>query len=170
MKTKLLLLSFAVILFSCSKDDDPMPTSDGLLGTWTMTGLTYNGTTTTTITGSGSINADFTGTGKDMDYTTTFQSNPNTVTSAGSYTIRLTTTIMGQTSTDDYEFEEALSDGTWELHGKTLTITNGSDSQEGIITKQTDTMLEVKVDLDQTESGAGYSIREVVHAVYTFSK
>jgi hypothetical protein len=169
MKTKLLFLSFAVVLFSCSKDDDPMPTSDGLVGTWTMTSLTYNGTTTTTASGM-TINADFTGRGKDMDYITTFQVNPNTVVSEGSYTIELTTTILGQTTTDDYEFEEALSDGTWELNGKTLTITNGSDSQQGIITKQTDTTLEVKVDLNMTENGPGYSITQEVHAVYTFSK
>jgi len=169
MKTKLLLLSFAVILFSCSKDDDPMPTSDGLLGTWSLTSLTYSGMTTTSASGM-TIDADFTGRGKDMDFTTTFQANPNTVTSSGSYTIELTTTVMGSSTTDDYEFDEALSDGTWELKGNKLIITSGSDSQEGIITNQTSTSLEVTVDIDQTEHGPGYTVTQEVHAVYTFSK
>lgn len=60
----LVLLSSLVLLFSCSQGDDPQPTSEGLVGTWTVTGIDYKGSTTTTITGV-SLKADFTGTGKD---------------------------------------------------------------------------------------------------------
>jgi len=168
--TKLLLLSIAVILFSCSKDEDPKPTGEGLLGTWTLTGLNYYGTTTTRASGM-TVEADFTGKGKDMDCTTTFEASPNTVTSQGSYIIELTTTVSGQPSTtDDYEFDEVLTDGTWELDGNTLSVTNSAGKQEATITKQTTTELEIAIDLNDTQQGSGYSITREVHAVYTLVK
>ena len=96
--TKFLLLSLTLIFLSCSEDEESIPTSEGMVGDWAITALDYKGTTTTTAQGA-SIKMDFTGTGKDMDLITTFNSNPNTVTSEGSYTIVLKTTYMGQTTT-----------------------------------------------------------------------
>jgi hypothetical protein len=46
---KILLLCIAVVFLSCSEDEDPMPTSQGLVGEWAITGLEYKGTTTTSL-------------------------------------------------------------------------------------------------------------------------
>ncbi len=167
--TKLFLLSIAVILFSCSDKDDPIPTSEGMVGTWTVTGIDYKGSTTTTISGI-TAKADFTGTGKDMDLTTTFTSNPNTVTSEGTYTIVLKTTVAGQTTTDEFPFDEVLTDGTWTLNGKILSITNPSGTQDATIVKQTSTTLVLRLDLEESESDSGITVTTKIQAVYTFIK
>lgn len=167
--TKLILISFSVILFSCSDDEAPMPTSEGMLGIWNVTAISYEGSTTTTVMGV-SVKANFTGTGKDMDLTTTFNESPNTVTSEGSYTIVLTTTMMGQTTTEEVPFDNMLMDGTWTLEGRTLTVTNGSTIQEATVTRQTSTILEVKITFEETEGDENYTVSTKFDAVYTFEK
>lgn len=169
MKITKLLFLIAVIFFSCSEDEDPLPTNEGLVGTWSVTGINYKGTTTTT--GSGiNLKADFTGTGKEMDYTTTFNDDPNTITSEGSYVIELKTTVMGQTTTEEYPLDEVFTDGTWSLNGRTLTVTSGGETQEGIITKQTSTTLEVKIQLVEMQNDSGITVSTKLQAIYTFEK
>jgi len=123
--TKFFIVSLVVLFFSCSEDEQApaLPTVEGLTGTWDMTAIDYSGTSATTF-GGNTINATFTGKGKNMDYITTFSVDPNAVVSQGSYTIELTTKVAGQTTTEDYEFNDAFMDGTWELDGQTLIITN----------------------------------------------
>jgi hypothetical protein len=167
--TKLLLFSVAVILFSCGKDDDPIPTSQGMVGAWTITALDYKGTTTTTAQGA-SVKADFTGTGKALNLTVTFKDNPKVVTNEGSYTIVLKTTIMGQTSTDEYPLEEAFTDGTWALDGKTLRITGANGTDKATIIEQTSTTLKVSVNESESETDQGITIATNLQATYTFKK
>ena len=167
--TKFLLLSLAVIFLSCSEDEDPKPTSEGMVGNWAITALDYKGTTTTTAQGA-SIKADFTGTGKDMDLITTFNSTPNTVTSEGSYTIVLKTTYMGQSTTDEYEMDETVTDGTWTLSGNTLTVTNDFGPQTATILEQTSTTLKLKAEVSENESDQGITVSTKIEAIYTFVK
>lgn len=167
--TKLLLLSLAVIFFSCSEDEDPKPTTDGMVGAWNLTALTYKGKTTTTVEGN-TATADFTGTGKDMDFITTFSKDPNEVVGLGSYTIVLKTTMAGQTTTEEYPFDEILSDGTWSLSGNTLTVTEDNESQEVTVLEQTSTTMKLRVIIDETQSVQEVTLTTKVEAVYTFTK
>jgi len=168
--TKLFLIAISALLFSCGSDDEaPLPTAEGMIGTWDVTDIDYSGTTTTSYMGQ-SIKARFTGHGKEIDYTTTFSSSPNTVVSEGSYLIELTTTIGGESETETYEFDEALMDGTWELDGRKVIITNDGQEQEGTITKQSETELEVRVDLEQSMTDSGITVKTKVKAVYKFEK
>lgn len=167
--TKLVLLCLTVISWSCSEDEDPMPTSQGMVGTWAISNLEYKGTTTTSFEG-GSLRADFTGTGKDMDLTTSFSANPNNVTSAGSYTIVLKTTMMGQTTTQEMMMDQVVTDGTWTLSGRDLTITNDGIPQTATIVDQTSTTLKLKVDVNQSETDQGITVSTKVQATYTFTK
>ena len=167
--TKLLLLSLAVIFLSCNEDEDPIPTSEGMVGNWAITALDYKGTTTTTAQGI-SIKADFTGTGKDMDLITTFTTNPNTVTSEGSYTIVLKTTYAGQSTTEEYEVDETVTDGTWTLSGKNLTVTGDFGPQTATILEQTSTTLKLKAEVSENESDQGITVSTKIEAIYTFTK
>lgn len=165
------MVSLAVLFFSCS-DDEPtpaLPTVEGLTATWDLTAIDYSGTTATTFEGS-TIKATFTGKGKNLDYTTTFSVDPNTVVSQGSYTIELKTTVAGQTTTEDQEFNDAFMDGTWELDGRTLIITNDGLSQEAVITKQTDDVLEAKVNIEESFSFSEMTVSTKVKAIYKFRK
>jgi hypothetical protein len=167
--TKLLLFSLAIIFLSCSKDDDPKPTSQGMVGAWAVTAVDYKGSSTTTAQGT-SIKADFTGTGKDMSLTTTFHENPNTMTSTGSYTIVLKTTMMGQTTTDEYPFSDVFTDGTWTLSGNTLTITESTGSQKATILEQTSTALKMSVAVKESQTAQGITVSTDVQVIYTFKK
>jgi hypothetical protein len=167
--TKLFLLGLAVIFLSCSEDEDPKPTNEGMLGEWAATALDYKGTTTTTVQGV-STKVDFTGTGKNMDLTTTFEANPNTVTSEGSYIIVLKTTYMGQTTTDEYEVNDSIMDGIWTLTGNTLTVTSDFGSQIATILEQTSTTLKFKAEVTESESDQGITVVSKIEAIYTFTK
>jgi hypothetical protein len=168
--TKLLLICVAALLFSCSDDDDDVKaTVQGMIGEWNITDLDYNGTTTTSAQGM-NITANFTGTGKDMDLTTIFTASPNTVTTEGSYTIVLESTTLGQTTTNEVPFTEVFTDGTWTLEGNTLKVTGPNGTDEATIVEQTSTTLKFKVDVDETESGSGFTVKTVLHATYTFTK
>lgn len=166
---KLLLLSLAVLLFSCSEEDDPKPV-DGLIGAWSVTALDYQGTTITTVMAT-SIISIFTGVAKNMDMTVTFNQNPNTVTSEGSYTIALTTITLGQSITEDFTFNDFIADGTWTVNDKTLTVTNAGVAQEATIVSQTSTTLVLAVETEQSQDLAGVgSVVTSIEGVYTLTK
>jgi hypothetical protein len=167
--TKLFLLSLAVIFLSCSEDEAPMPTKEAMVGEWSLTALEYKGSTTTTAQGT-SIKADFTGTGKNMDLITVFGANPNTVTSEGTYTIVLKTTYMGQTETEEYESDETVTDGTWSLNGRTLTITNDFGTEDATVIEQSSTTLKLKAEFSESETDSGITVATKVEVVYTFAK
>ena len=168
--TKLLLLSLAVIFLSCSEDDEPpLPTSQGMLGTWTMTAVDYQGTSTTTVQGI-STKADFTGTGKDISVVSTFNDNPNTVVTEGSYIIVLKTTSMGQTRTDEVPFQDVITNGSWTLDGRTLTIDGIVGPQKATILEQTSTALKMKMDVKQSQTSQGGSVSADIQITFTFKK
>ena len=167
--TKFFLLSLAVIFLSCSEDEDVKPTIEGMVGQWAITALDYKGTTTTTAQGT-SIKAGFTGTGKNMDLITTFGASPNTVTSEGSYTIVLKTTYMGQSMTEEYETDETVTDGTWDLNGNTLTVTNDFGTETATVLEQTSTTLKLKAEVSESESDQGITVSTKIEAIYTFTK
>lgn len=169
--TNLFFVCILVLFFSCSEDEGSpaLPTAEGLIGTWDLTAIDYSGTSATTFEGN-TIKASFTGKGKDIDYTSTFSMDPNTIVSQGSYTIELKTTVAGQTTTEDQEFDDALMNGTWELDGKTLIITNDGIAQEAVITKQTDDVLEAKVNFNESFSLSEMTVSTKVKAIYKFRK
>ncbi len=167
--TKPFLLGLAVIFLSCGEDDDPLPTSQGMLGAWAMTAVDYTGTSTTTALGN-SIKVDYAGTGKDMNLTTTFTENPNTVTSEGNYIIVLKTTAQGQTSTAEYPFDEVVTDGTWTLTGNTLTVTDSNGAQKATILSQTSTTFKMRMDVKESESSLGITVSTDIHITYTFER
>ena len=170
MKTlKFLLLGFALILFSCSEDEEFQATSQGMLGTWNIATIDYSGTSVTTVQGQ-SLKSTFKGTGKDMDLISTFSENPNTVVTEGSYIIELETTTLGQTVTNDILFENVIVDGTWTLNGNTLTIDGAAGPQTATILEQTSTKLTMKLDVKQNLSNQGAVVSADIQVVYTFTK
>ena len=170
MKTaKILMFSLAVIFLSCNEDEDPMPTKAGMVGQWVITALEYRGTTTATVD-SVTTKTEFTGTAKDMDLITDFEENPNTVTSEGRYTIVLKSTRKGQTTVYEYEMNETVTNGTWTLNGKTLTVTNDLGAQTATILNQTSSTLTLKVEVSQDASAYGVAVSNTFQAIYTFTK
>lgn len=167
--TRLLLLSLAVIFLSCSEDEEPLPTSQGMVGTWDMTAVDYTGTSTTTMQGA-SMTTDYTGTGKEMNVVSTFTENPNTVLTQGSYIIVLKGTSMGQTITEEVPFDEVVTDGTWTLSGRTLTVTGLNGPEEATILEQTSTSLIMRMDVTKSVTSQDITVSSNIKITFTFKK
>ena len=169
---KLTLVLVAFIAFtSCSEDDNGggNDTSGDIVGTWIGTGVDYTGTSETTTMGQ-TVSADFVGEAFDINYTLTFSENPNNVVADGSYSIELTTTINGQSSTETVEDLEFLNDGTWERSGNTLTITAEGEPGDATIVELTDTTLVLEIVESEGISAPDFEFTTQVTAVMTFTR
>ncbi|GAB1858002.1 hypothetical protein MHTCC0001_28390 [Flavobacteriaceae bacterium MHTCC 0001] len=159
MKKLSILLAITVLVFtSCSKDDDALEVSGNIIGTWEMTDYDYSGATTTTVQGQ-SITADFVGEALDLDYRITFEENLNILTTDGGFIIRLTTTLSGQTTTQDYNTNqiESINSGTWEIvNNELITTAEGGVEGRYKILELTESSLVLLLDqeLDLSQSGA----------------
>ena len=142
------------LTFSCSSDDDNQPANNGnIVGVWKGTAVDYSGTTTTTAQGQ-SVTATYVGEAYDIDYTLTFTDNPKKVVSAGNYSIELTTTVYGQTTTQNIEGLEFLSSGDWSINGNILTITVDNQTDDTTIVELTNSTLVLKgVHTESTNQG-----------------
>ena len=109
---------------SCSSDDDSSnnstnDTSAGLVGTWNLVGINYNGDITTEVAGQ-LFSVDLDGVGENLDFSLTF-SDPDEFMGSGSFDIILTTTVSGQTTTGPISIDIPSTEGTWEQNGTMLT-------------------------------------------------
>jgi hypothetical protein len=66
--------------------------------------------------------------------------------------------------------DEFLTNGTWALDGKTLTITSPNGSEKATITEQTSTTLKMNWEVVETETGQGFTMKSEIHGTYTFKK
>ena len=154
-------------LVSCSDEGvTPEITSD-ILGIWVATSVEYNGETVTESSGE-SLTNTFTGEGYDIDFTMTFNDAPKTYVTDGSYSIRLTNTVLGQTYTQEIENLEFLQDGTWNQNGNKLIIEAEGEESEAIIEKLTSEELILNVETVENLSEQGAIITSTIVARVTF--
>ncbi len=120
---KLCMVLFVVTAFvSCNTDDDGgSDTSADLVGTWAVTSLEYDGTTSFELFGE-TINTTFDGVGQNLDLDFTFTENPNEYTAEGSYDIVLDFTVDGMSQTETTSVDNLQQEGTWERNGNILSI------------------------------------------------
>lgn len=159
---KIIKWSFLLLLItfvSCSKDDDGGSNIDpnvSLAGPWEFVDLnTDKGKMKITSEGT-SIEASFKITGKDYDYQAVFTEEPNYVTSAGSFIMVLTVSILGETNTEeqlieDYGDENDGLTGAWSIEGNKLVVTNDDEQSTYTITELTENRLKFQMDLSQSE-------------------
>ena len=167
----ILFTAFISLTISCSKDDDnPAPENNGnIIGVWKGTTVNYTGSTTTTAQGQ-SITADYVGEAYDVDYTLTFTENPKKVVSDGSYSIELTTTVNGQSTTQNVENLELLSSGDWRINGNTLSITVDNETDDATIVELTNNNLVLNVVETETNTGSGFTVTSTTDVTLSFTK
>ncbi|AOW19928.1 lipocalin family protein [Urechidicola croceus] len=129
---KLKYVSILCLLFisACSDPDEDniidSATQSEILGTWTMTEFyTNNGRTITDVQGT-ELTTNFVSEGQDFETTVTFTENPNEVTSEGGYTTILTSTVLGQSLTQEVPTPSSGVTGTWSLNNGILAISNAA--------------------------------------------
>ncbi|MEL0456292.1 hypothetical protein WJN01_08650 [Flavobacteriaceae bacterium SZ-1-7] len=169
-KLNLFFVALALIITSCTEDGDPIPQISGdIVGIWDMVDYTYTGQTVTTAQGQ-TLKSDFTGEAYNMNYTITFEENPNNLISMGSFSLKLTTTTLGQTSTQNIDNIEGLVTGTWEMvNGEIITNANG-DQGKMKIEELTESSLVLSIAEKQDLSQSGVSIIADIDAVLFFER
>jgi hypothetical protein len=147
-----LITVFSLVFTSCSNDEDAVSNASEseITGTWNLTALeTKNGRSDTNFDGT-SIPTTFTAVGKDFNTVVTFSENPNIVTSEGSYTTVVTTTVMGETSTEEETGEDFFESDEWRLDGSTLYFGSGEEEVGFTITELTDSKMSLRYEIDET--------------------
>ncbi|TYA71789.1 hypothetical protein [Seonamhaeicola marinus] len=171
-KISILLGVFMLVFTSCnieSLDDDIGSSSNSIVGKWRMIDYTYTGETITSAQGQ-ELSTSFVGEAFDMTNTITFSEDPNVITSEGSFSLRLTSNTLGQTSTQTITGLEAINDGNWERDGDELfTFT---DMGEGVmnIDKLTESILVLSVSQEEDLSQAGFRIISNIDAIVTLER
>ncbi len=157
------------MITSCSKEDSPSDTSGSIIGTWTGVAVDYSGKTVTTAGGQ-TINADYVGEAYDVNYTLTFSDNPKNLVSTGSYSIKLTTTVAGQSTINNVENLKVAGDGIWERLNNKLTINSNGKMSNLTIDKLTETelVLSGKEVTDLSQQGA--SVVTTTDVIVTFKR
>ncbi|MCF6306377.1 MAG: lipocalin family protein [Flavobacteriaceae bacterium] len=173
---KLLFLSlFVSFAISCSSSDDDNgdngsgETDAELVDMWIGSAVNYSGTSVTETQGI-TLTADFVGVGYDIDFTFDFTENPNILTAEGSYSIELTTTIQGQSTTQNIEDLGFENSGTWSRDGNQISLTYDGTTDVATITELTETTLILNIArVDVTDQG-GVISTVTTDSYFTFTR
>ncbi len=169
-------LLFLGLLTSCGSDDDSntgqqleqneiVTVESNLEGEWNLVGfITENGMATGSLLGQ-NITAAFTQSGINFDYAASFNTNPNTISAEGTFSITTEITALGQTITEVVEFDSDnfnvnLLSGEWELleNGTILSTTSGDIMTTATIVSFSDN--EIVYSLDLTQDALGDFVEE----------
>jgi len=150
----LLFLAISTLFVSCEKEGGDEPnvavSQEDLQGTWNVTGyLVEDGQTTTVVQGQ-SITQDYTAYGKDYDMTLTFNDDPKTVVSNGSYTIVITSTILGQSYTQEAPAFSAFEAAEWKIDGSDIVLISEEIETSVQVSELSSTKVVMVMDIDET--------------------
>jgi hypothetical protein len=168
-KITILFIALTFALTSCSSDESAPTTLGNIVGVWKGVNVDYSGTTVTSAQGQ-TINSDYVGEAYNVDYSVTFTENPNNLTSSGSYSVKLTTTVTGQTNVSYVENLNVLGDGTWQINNNELSITTSIDTNKMKIEKLTESELILSGTYVADLSQSGVSVISTTNTVITFIK
>lgn len=160
-----------LVFASCSNDDgdNSSDVSGDLLGVWIGQEVDYTGTAVTEYLGQ-DIVATFVGEGYDVDYALTFSENPNEVITDGTYSLELTTTVLGQTQSENLENVELFGDGAWERSGNVVTIESQGQTAIATILELTANTLILSIETTQDVSQQGLIFNTTVNVVATYTR
>ncbi len=173
-----LAIGLAIFTSSCSKDEEnnnngnnnqntPSATlEEALPGTWEVTKIEQkNG-----VSDFGGMQMTFSGVGKDINVSFTFNTD-GTFETAGSYTMDLTMSFMGQTipQSQPVAFD---NDGQWSItsDGKIEFSYVGEDPVVYDVVSRTDNKLELMAAVEQDQEFQGQTIRATLDSYLTLEK
>ena len=164
----LLIVLFTIGLFttSCSDDDSTNINNDDLIGQWQGETLNYSGTTISEIQGV-SLVVDYVGTGYDIDYSITFNNELSLLSTAGSYSLELTTTAQGQSYTINEENLSFEAEGPISITGNEIIFDDGT---VGTIVSVNDNFLELHLYNEETVFNGGFDATTKIDMNVTFTR
>ena len=155
---KTLKRSFFTALFllflSCSEDESATIDTDvDISGAWEMTHYSLKDGKITYDFDGEKISSSFSASAKDYDYQVVFGTEPNVVSSSGSYTVILKTTTLGFTETEEVpvsteDFGSEVLAGNWEIQGHSLVTIVDDVETVMEITELTENRMKLKINLE----------------------
>ncbi len=164
-----IITAFTLVFSSCSKDGDGISNASeaSIIGTWNLTAFeTKDGKSDTNFDGT-SIPTTFKAVGKDFDMVVNFSEEPKIVTSEGTFTAVVTTTVMGETTTEEQSGEDFFESNEWRLDGNILYFGTGEEEVGFTITELTDSKMSLRYKIDETVELFGATT--TVSATYNMS-
>ncbi len=170
LKKLIFVFSVTLLFISCNNDESVLQIENSqILGTWNLTELTEDGTTTTSSQGI-DITATFSAYGKNINAEVTFTENPNKFASSGSYTSVITTEILGQQTVQEVPINNFIGSGDWEINGNIMIVTANSEESTVEILELNESMLKLKITEEIESSFQSTVINTKVTAYYTLTK
>ena len=156
MKKILVLFVFSAFIFGCETSDNDLPTAS-IIGVWNGVSINFTGTGNAEIQGV-PVTADVDGEGYDIDYTVTFDEDPNIVSSIGTISAEVTATLQGQTYTESEEGISIDFSGPWSQDGNTLALTIDGEDIIANIVELTESSLVLQFITERVETINGVAI------------
>ncbi len=158
-KTALVLfIGITSIFISCEKestnpesDSQNSLTEENIVGTWNVTGyLLENGSVTASLDGESS-SSSFSSIGKDYDMTVTFNNDPKTSVSNGSYTIVNTSIFEGdpETYVTEQTASTAFQSSVWNIEDERFYFVSSSKETEVMIPEFSSSKFVMVIELDE---------------------
>jgi hypothetical protein len=165
-----LLIVFGVLAVGCGEEEDsPKSSNSGILGTWKCKSVNYTGTTATGYD-TNITTIDFIGEGKNIDFSIALSENPNVSITHGTYDVKLTSTVQGQTFVQYVEDITFTFVGKWTLVDNEITVDRGSGSGVATIIKLTDDFLELNITEKSAKLNNGILSYSIVDTNVTFTR
>lgn len=156
MKKILILFVFSAFIFGCETSDNDLTTAS-IIGVWNGVSINFTGTGAAEIQVV-PVTADVDGEGYDIDYTVTFDEDPNTVSTVGNFSVEATATLQGQTYTESEEGIALDFSGPWSQDGNTVALTIEGEEVIANIVELTETSLVLQFIIERVETINGISI------------
>lgn len=163
-----LCIVLALMLTSCSESDDSSGDpnnsdfSGDLIGTWIAVDVDFTLNVVTNLSGL-DVTSTAVGEGYDIDFTVTFEDNPNIAISVGSYSMEVTTTTLGQTEVENIENIAFLESGPWSRDGNELIFEDSEETGTVQIFELTEDSLIIGITdaISSSEAGVDFSSTSV---------
>lgn len=168
-----ILMFLIFVMTSCSSDDTETKVSENIVGTWVGTALSLSGEIETKVEGE-IITTVLIGEGYDLTNRLIFSKSPNILESQGELNMMLSYTVDGETIVEDIQDFELLGEGTWEISGSNLIITNteevvDEDENRAVnIFKLTNDELIINITDTIEETEDGVTISSVIKTLASF--
>ncbi|WP_299184250.1 hypothetical protein [uncultured Aquimarina sp.] len=171
----LLFLASTTAFISCGNDDDSVSIEidESLIaGEWNLTQLSVDNGRTTTVVEGQSASVDYTTVGKDFTLETTFNdaTDPKTYSSTGGYTAVITTTVLGQSTTQEQPITDFLGTGEWRVEGNLLITTTNGVEQVSEITELNSEIMSLKVEINESFEISGSSVTTTGTLISTLTR
>ncbi len=159
----ILFITIGLFFISCEKDNsevaenmtaEEMNLSEeiNLTGEWQVTGFEEeDGQVVSTLSGQSSTQP-FTSVGKDYDMTVTFNEDPHTIISDGSFGKVLTSVVFGENQTSESIATTAFNAAEWRMDNETVILINNGVEIEVRVAEFSNDRMVLSYDYEKIES------------------